>query len=192
MARKCDLRQVEPLEARKFYDRYHPQGGNGSGVHYGLYHNDRLVACMRFSFGANDRGLTHRTWTLSRFATRITVVGAASRLFQAFLRDNGNVEVKSFSDNRYFDGNMYKKLGFTLEEEIPADYQVWSPRMGLWPKSHYQRRNIPKRLFEHNVDDVFNPDTDPRSETEMTYLMGARRIFDCGKKRWVFHALTES
>jgi len=192
MARKCDLRQVEPLEARKFYDRYHPQGGNGSGVHYGLYHNDRLVACMRFSFGVNDRGLTHRTWTLSRFATRITVVGAASRLFQAFLRDNGNVEVKSFSDNRYFDGNMYKKLGFTLEEEIPADYQVWSPRMGLWPKSHYQRRNIPKRLLEHNVDDVFNPDTDPRSETEMTYLMGARRIFDCGKKRWVFHALTES
>jgi len=38
------------------------------------------------------------------------------------------------------------------------------------------------------VDEVFDPKTDPRTEAEMTYLMGARRIYDCGKKRWVWTA----
>ena len=192
MARKCALRKVDSLDARKFYDRYHPQGGNGSGIHYGLYHGELLVACMRFTFGANDRGATDRVWTLSRFATRITVVGAASRLFQAFLQEHGNVAVKSFSDNRYFDGGMYEKLGFKLEEEIPADYQVWSQKTGLWPKSHYQRKNIQKRLIEHGSTDFFDADTDPRSEAEMTYLMGARRIYDCGKKRWIYNGVASS
>jgi Zn finger protein HypA/HybF involved in hydrogenase expression len=186
MARKCELKKVDPIDARRFYDKYHPQGGNGSGVHYGLYHNNKLVACMRFSFGANDRGSSERTWTLSRFATRVTVVGAGSRLFQAFLQDVNPTEVKSFSDNRYFDGGMYERLGFKLEADLPADYQVWSQKIGLWPKSHYQRRNIPKRLIEHGIEEAYDPESDPRSEADMTYMMGARRIFDCGKKRWVY------
>jgi len=188
MARKCELRQPTLQEARAFYERYHPQGGAGSGEHYGLYWRGKLVACMRFTFGANDRGsaVANRAWTLTRYATRVSVAGGASRLFKAFLREHTPTEVKSFSDNRFFDGGMYTQLGFVLEEETPPDYQVWSPKIGLRPKAHYQRRLIPARLLEHKMDEVFDPDTDPRSESEMTYLMGARRIYDCGKKRWVW------
>jgi hypothetical protein len=102
------------------------------------------------------------------------------------LQDVNPTEVKSFSDNRYFDGGMYERLGFKLEADLPADYQVWSQKIGLWPKSHYQRRNIPKRLIEHGIEEAYDPESDPRSEADMTYMMGARRIFDCGKKRWVY------
>lgn len=192
MARKCDLRSVPIKEARTFYDRYHPQGGSGSGEHYGLYWREKLVACMRFTFGANDRGsaASGRAWTLTRYATRITVAGAASRLFKAFVREHNPSEVKSFSDNRFFDGGMYAQLGFVLEGESPPDYQVWSPKIGLRPKPHYQRRALPARLQEHGVSEPFDPDTDPRSEAEMTYLMGCRRIYDCGKKRWLWRSCT--
>jgi hypothetical protein len=188
MARKCELRDVPIKEARAFYDRYHPQGGAGNGSHYGLYWRDKLVACMRFTFGANDRGsaASGRAWTLTRYATRITVAGAASRLFKAFVREHNPQEVKSFSDNRFFDGGMYAQLGFVLEGESPPDYQVWSPKLGLRPKPHYQRRVLAARLQEHGVSEPFDPDTDARSEAEMTYLMGARRIYDCGKKRWLW------
>jgi hypothetical protein len=186
MARKCALRQVAHAEARAFYDRYHPQGGEGSGEHYGLYWKDKLVACMRFTFGANDRGGAERVWTLTRYATRVTVAGGASRLFKAFLTDRQPTEVKSFSDNRFFEGGMYQALGFRLEEELDPDYMVWSPKIGLRPKSHYQRRLLPKRLQEHGLNEVFDPETDPRSEADMTYLMGCGRIHDCGKKRWVW------
>jgi hypothetical protein len=186
MARKCKVREVSHSAARDFYDDYHPQGGEGNGVHYGLFWKGSLVACMRFTFGANDRGKTKRAWTLTRYATRVTVAGGASRLFQAFVREHTPAEVKSFSDNRFFNGGMYKALGFTLEEELGPDYMVWSPKNGLWSKNHYQRRLIPKRLVGHGVEDTFDPKTDPRTEAEMTYLMGCRRIYDCGKKRWVW------
>lgn len=186
MARKCDLRHVSNSEARSFYERYHPQGGDGYGSHYGLFWMGKLVACMRFTFGANDRGKTERMWTLSRYATRITVSGGASRLFQAFVKEHCPTEVKSFSDNRFFEGGMYEHLGFTLEQEMAPDYQVWSPKLGLRPKSHYQRRMIPKRLEEHGIQDTFDPKTDPRTEAEMTYLMRCRRLYDCGKKRWIW------
>lgn len=188
MARKCSLGKPSNAAAREFYDRYHPQGGAGGGEHYGLYWGGKLVACMRFALGHNDRGSAakNRVWTLARYATRVNVAGGASKLFTAFLKDANPQEVKSFSDNRYFDGGMYAQLGFALDEETAPDYQVWSAKLGLLPKTHYQRRVIQKRLHEHDVDANFDADTDPRTEAEMTYLMGARRIYDCGKKRWVW------
>jgi hypothetical protein len=186
MARKCTVTQVSNQEAKLFYDKYHPQGGAGSGHHYGLLWKGRMVACMRFVYGANDRGAAKRTWTLGRYATRITVVGAASRLFQAFINDHKPSEVKSFSDNRMFSGAMYEKLGFALEKDVDIDYTVWSPKLGLRPKSHYQRRTIQRRLEDHGIDDIFDHETDTRTEIEMTYLMGARRLYDCGKKRWLW------
>lgn len=187
MARKCTLDKVSFAQARAFYDRYHPQGGDGNGDHYGLFWRGKLVACMRFTFGANDRGRSQREWTLTRYATRVTVTGGASRLFQAFLEDKKPAQVKSFSDNRFFEGRMYEALGFQLEKEGMPDYTVWSPKLGLRPKSHYQRRMLPKRLKDHGVAEAFDPDNDPRTEAEMTYLMGARRLYDCGKKRWVWN-----
>lgn len=190
MARKCFLSTVPHADAKRFYDRYHPQGGEGHGEHYGLFWKGKLVACMRFTFGANDRGRSERVWTLSRYATRITVAGGASRLFKAFLLDKQPEVVKSFSDNRFFGGEMYEALGFQLDAELPPDYMVWSPRIGLRPKSHYQRRVLNKRLEEHGVAGTFDPKTDPRSEAEMTYLMGCRRMYDCGKKRWIWRVDT--
>ena len=189
MARKCELRKVTNAAARVFYDKYHPQGGDGHGEHYALFWKGKMVACMRFVVGANDRGSAkRRVWTLGRYATRVTVAGAASRLFKAFVTEHNPPVVKSFSDNRLFGGGMYEQLGFELEEEVAPDYLVWSQKIGLRPKSHYQRRHLQKRLQEHGVDDAYDHTTDPRTETEMTYLMGARRIYDCGKKRWIWHA----
>ena len=192
MARKCELRKVTTTEARPFYERYHPQGGAGHGEHYALFWKGKMVACMRFVLGANDRGAAaaNRTWTLGRYATRVTVAGAASRLFKAFLAEYNHPEVKSFSDNRFFDGGMYAQLGFVLEEDVAPDYTVWHPKLGIHPKSHYQRRQLPKRMAEVGIDEPFAPDTDPRTEREMTYLMGARRLYDCGKKRWVYNPPT--
>lgn len=186
-ARRCDLKRVGRHEAAAFFDRYHVQGGAGHGQHYGLYLRGRLLACMRFTEGANDRGVhANRTWTLSRYATRISVPGGASRLFKAFVDDNCPEIVKSFSDNRLFDGALYERLGFHKEAEIEPDYQVYHQRLGLLPKSAWQRKNIPARIRELGSKETFDPDADPRSERDMTFLLGALRLYDCGKKRWVW------
>ena len=189
MARKCEVVTVGGAEAAAFYDRHHPQGGAGWGVNYGLRYKGKLVACMRFGFGANDRGAgADRQWTLTRYATRLAVAGGASRLFAAFVADHKPDNVKSFSDSRYFTGAMYEKLGFALEEQTDPDYQVYHPKTGLLPKTAWQRKNIPARIRDIGSAEVFDPTTDPRSERDMTYLLGAQRMFDCGKKRWVWRA----
>jgi hypothetical protein len=190
MARKCEVAAVPPHEAVAFFDTYHPQGGAGWGFNYGLRYRGKLVACMRFTFGANDRGSNaDRVWTLTRYATRLPVVGGASRLFAAFVAEHKPDSVKSFSDNRYFTGGMYEKLGFTLEEETEPDYQVYHAKTGLLPKTAWQRKKIPARIRDVGSAERFDPPTDPRSERDMTYLLGARRLYDCGKKRWVWKRL---
>jgi hypothetical protein len=158
-------------------------------MHYGLYWKGKLVACMRFTRGANDRGAAKsRDWTLTRYATRVTVAGGASRLFKAFVREHNPKKVKSFSDNRYFSGDMYEQLGFVLEQETPADYTVWHQKLGLRPKSAWQRRNIPARAKELGLELDFDPVSSPETERDMTFMLGARRLYDCGKKRWVWVA----
>ena len=148
---------------------------------------------MRFTFGSNDRGArADRARTLSRYATRVSVVGGASRLFSAFVTEHKPESVKSFSDNRYFTGGMYEQLGFALEEVSAPDYQVYHPKTGLLPKTAWQRRKIPARIRDLRSDETFDPATDPRSEREMTYLLGAQRMFDCGKKRWVWRHLANT
>lgn len=189
MARKCDVEVVSTAEASAFFDRYHPQGGAGWGTHYGLRYRGKLVACMRFAFGANDRGVhASRAWTLTRYATRVSVPGGASRLFAAFVAEHRPDSVKSFSDNRYFTGGMYERLGFSLEEDGGPDYQVYHPKTGLLAKTAWQRKNIPARIRDIGAKETFDPARDPRSERDMTYLLGAQRLFDCGKKRWVWRA----
>jgi len=187
MARKCDLRRVGANEAAAFFEKYHPQGGAGYGTHYGLYHGTKLVACMRFVMGANDRGAyADRMWTLTRYATRVRVVGGASRLFAAFVAEYQPDAVKSFSDNRYFTGGMYERLGFVLEGLVRPEYQVFHPKLGLMPKASWQRSKIPALIRKLGSSETFDPATDPRSERGMTYLLGGMRLFDCGKKRWVW------
>lgn len=187
MARRCEVGRPGHAEAAQFFEAYHPQGGGGYGEHFGLYHGGKLVACMRFTFGGNDRGAhAERVWTLSRYATRVPVTGGASRLFSMFVAEHEPESVKSFSDNRYFSGAMYEQLGFALEEETDPDYQVYHPKTGLLPKTSWQRRKIPARIRDLGSTETFDPQRDPRSERDMTYLLGAQRMFDCGKKRWVW------
>ena len=148
---------------------------------------------MRFTEGANDRGANkQRVWTLTRYATRITVAGGASRLFNAFVKEMKPKVVKSFSDNRYFDGAMYALLGFTLDADTKPDYVVWHAKLGIRPKSAWQRRELPVRAAELGAGLDFDPDTDPRTERDITFLLGGRRLYDCGKKRWIWRRVDAS
>lgn len=187
MARKCEVRRVGPLSAKQFFDRHHIQGGGGFGEHYGLYYGKHLVACMRFSVGSNDRGPgANRQWTLSRYATSVSVPGGGSRLLKAFVEEFDPEVLKSFSDNRWFDGGMYEQLGFKMDEVLGPDYKVYHQRLGLQPKTSWRREKIADRIRDLGSSETYDHKTDPRSERTMTYLLGGIRLFDCGKKRWLW------
>jgi len=189
-ARECACERVPEKEARLFYDRYHLQGACVSGKHFGLRHGGQLVALMTFTHSASDRKsktVAGGYW-LTRFALAGHVPGAASRLFAAAVAGLVAQQVTTYSDSTYAHGGVYARLGFQKTADIKPDYRVYHPFYGIQHKSFWQRRNIPDRLAELNVDIVFDPATDPRTEFGMEELLGCRHVWDAGKTRWEWQA----
>lgn len=178
-------------DASSFYREHHIQGPTRRGQHYGLVRDGVLVACMTFDRGASQRGGT--AWELVRFATSAKINGAAGRLMGAFVKEERPDEIVSFSDNRYFDGAMYEKLGFERSGDLRPDYSVLTPNaLRRVHKALFKRARIPARIAEFGSSETFDPATDPRSEREMTALLKCARIYDCGKVRWLWRANTNT
>lgn len=196
-ARKCTVQQITTREAQAFLDRWHPQGKGSSRVTcFGLFHAEHgLCAVMTFAKDAyrrNPQGVTKGEhwgkYSLCRYTTSANVQGGASKLFRHVVKALELDEVDSFSSNDWFGGKLYETLGFTVVEEITPDYRVYHPKTGLRGKSTWRRTNIPARLKEIGSDIIFDPETDRRTEWMLEDEVGAKRIWDSGKIRWVWKA----
>lgn len=184
-ARKTKVVKVDSKVARQFFDTYHLQGAPVGGEFYGLKFNDELLAVMCFNRSSAGRSAhVDDAWDLARYAFSIRVVGGASKLFSAFVKDMRPTTVVSYSDNRWFDGGMYEKLGFVCEQELEPDYYVVSKdRKVRYRKEQFQLKHMPKWAAAFGVA---YEDIATMSELEATHALGCGRIYDCGKKRWVW------
>lgn len=120
-ARKLTLATVPSKQKREFINKYHISGDSGQGsIAYGLYTDTELVSVMTFG---KLRGQTHvqyeKSFELSRFVTKTgyRVVGGASRLFKSFIKDYDPDYICCYSDNDFYTGNTYDKLGFKFIDD---------------------------------------------------------------------------
>lgn len=165
----------------RFYNKNHLLGAPVRGITYGLLHGNILYSAMTFSPIQSKRGELHRegVYELTRFATKGHVVGAASRLFSAFVKAYNPSEIVSYSDNDMFGGDMYEMLGFTRASDVRYDYTtVWHGRRRH--KSYTRRANLAKLL-----GDKFDP-----SKSEMQNLLdnNIRVIFNSGRVKWLWQS----
>jgi hypothetical protein len=178
-ARKCIVKELDNNDIIKdFLNKNHIQGFVGSKYKIGLFYNGELVSIM--TFGNLRKSLNSKSeeqkYELLRFCNKLnfTVVGGASKLFKYFI-DNFKVkEVISYSDNARSDGNLYEKIGFSLQHETDINY--------YWAKNgiKYHRYNFRKdKLVKNGADNS-------KTEVEIMHDMGYYRIFDCGSKKWIF------
>jgi hypothetical protein len=108
------------------------------------------------------------------FADGVRVVGGASKLFKAlaiWAINHGYYEIVSWSDNRWSEGNVYDKMGFFLEEELPPDYSY------VKGDNRYSKQSLKKTSAEKLTG---------KTESQLRREQGYDRIWDCGKKRWVY------
>lgn len=180
-ARKCEVREVPPEQARDFHETYHIQGSRFQPkVSYGLYHAGELVACMSFDTKTSNRANPYGDglWELIRFSSKYAVAGGASKLFKRFVREKHPLKVVSFSMNHLFTGGVYERLGFRLDGNVPIDYTyVDLLDVRRLHKSNFQHSRL--RLRFTNYDESL-------TEEENCRMNGFYRIYDCGKKRWVW------
>jgi hypothetical protein len=182
-ARKCEIREISREEAKSLFDSYHIQGSNKLGVvFFGLFHENELCGAMSLGRHSRQTDASRKEITLDRlcFKDSYQVIGGSSKLFAKCLewaKNNGCKKIISFSDNRWSLGNVYLKMGFILEKEYGPDYsyvEINNPRKRLSKQSQKKDiTNCPKDLTEH----------------VWAIQRGLARIYDCGKKRWVFNII---
>lgn len=109
-ARKCQIKQLNTIEAKKFMGDNHMQGFAPAKIYYGLHHNGELVSLMSFGKSIRSKG----EWELLRFCSLsgYNAIGAASKLLKHFERINNPNSILSYANLRWSEGKLYDNLGF--------------------------------------------------------------------------------
>lgn len=176
-ARKCEVKTIDKVTGNKFYQDYHIQGKCGLSYAFaGLYYNNELVGVM--SFGRHHRDNNKNVLDRLCFKAGVSVAGGASKLFKFLLNETKITDLISWSDNRWFQGQVYEKLGFTKEIDMKPDYSyVNTNKNGVRLSKQSQKKgntNCPADM----------------TEKQWCTKRGLYRIWDCGKKRWVYDRST--
>lgn len=177
-ARQCKIIEVAPASSVDFCNKNHIQiSKQRPKVSFGLEYNGNLVGLM--SFGKHHRQ-QQEDCVLTRlcFLPGYTVIGGSSRLFRSgieWAKNQGYEKIISWSDNRWSQGNVYSKIGFTLDKEWGADYAYVPMKR---PTSRIAKQNMQKKFINCPVG---------TKEHEHALTLGFSRIWDCGKKRWIYN-----
>ncbi len=174
-ARKCDVVWETAKDVAGFLDDVHVMGAARHGEAVSLFHGGVRVASMVFSSAVAYRG--GDSIELARFASDGVVVGGASRLFSAYVAARAPETVVSYSDNRWYKGQMYAMLGFSQEAVSRPSYTVLENKRRNH-KSNYTRAKLKSRP-EYREE---------LSEREICAAAGLYRVYDCGTTRWVWRA----
>jgi len=169
--RKTQVKEISSSEARQFCEKYHLQKYASASIKYGAYYENKLLAVMTFK---RDRDSIYE---LSRYCVHpeYMLIGIAQKMFSAFLAANVHSEIYTYSDNRYFTGNLYEQLGFKYVHDTLPNYWYFNDST----VRHHRLRFTKQRLVKNGG----NPNL---TEWEIMKDNGYDRIWDCGSKKWVY------
>lgn len=136
-ARRLRLERLEKNEQfEPFFEKSHLDGHAQASFAYGLFEGNALRACASFRTNFNQE------LEVARLATdpSVSVRGAAGRLLSAV-----DGPLVSFSNNRLSNGDVYKKLGFTLVQHNRPSYWYTDGFVRVW-RWRCRRNNDPAIL----------------------------------------------
>jgi G:T-mismatch repair DNA endonuclease (very short patch repair protein) len=167
-ARNCKIVSLTKSEAEVFINKHHVQGYTSGSVRIGLQHQGSTVAVMTFG---KSRFNKKYEWELLRFCSNAVVVGGAGKLLSYFVGNFKPKNIVSYSDNRWFTGTVYDKLGFTEK----------STTVGYFYTDYNKRYNRLAFQKYKLVSEGFNA---MLSEWEIMQQRKFDRIWDCGQVCW--------
>ena len=173
-ARKCEIREISSKDSKIFLENNHIQGNIFGKYSYGLYYNGELVSLM--TFGSLRKSLGSKNvdnyYELLRFCNKLgtNVIGGASKLFNYFIREHKPLNIISYCDLRWSNGNLYNILGFKLKSvSRPNYFYVDISNKMRENRFKYRKDVLVKNGFDKN-----------KSEHEIMLERGIYRVYDCG------------
>ena len=185
-ARNCTISKLDHKTKSAFINEYHFYGDSNQGtISYGLYYNNELVSVMSFGKlrGQNKLHNNKDHYELVRFVTKdnVRIIGGASKLFKKFISEYQPVYIICYSDNDFFTGETYNKLGFKLKslgESI--DYQ-WVK--GTKALSRYEC--MANKLLE-KYDKYRNINIEGSVEDYIMHDLGYNKLYRCSNSIWEY------
>lgn len=167
----CEIKLIDHTEADKFYSANHYIGPCKPKINYGVYYNDELIACA--SFKRPTRQHIKHDWELVRMSSvpEFRIHGIWSKILRRFTYEYPCESVVSYSDNRLFNGKVYERIGFKYDGDVVSDY-YWVKGLRRFHKSALRKTKSEK--------------TTGKTESELREAQGYRKVWDLGKKRWVY------
>jgi len=178
-ARNCIIKSITDIEKDNFLNDNHLQGKDLSPIKYGLFYKNELVSVMTFGKSRFDKKVE---WEMIRYCSKLSysIIGGASKLFSYFLKNKNPNSVISYSDKRFFSGNVYINLGFKFNSNTPPNYYYISKNY----KTLYNRMGFQKHKLSKLLEN-FDPNL---TEWENMKNNGFDRIWDCGHSKWIFRS----
>lgn len=178
-ARQCKIKEISHYDSVEFLQKNHLQGYVNASVRYGLYYGDELVSIMTFGRkrGALGNHGEQAGWELYRFCNKCgwQIVGAASRLFVHFIKQQHPTAVESFSSNDISNGGVYDKLGFEKKSVVKSSYWYIDRKMNRYHRFHFRKSELVMRGAD--------PD---KTEFEIMKDFGYLKIYDSGQTKYIY------
>lgn len=176
-ARKTKLYKLDrnDHEAISFLNKYHIQGSPPISIilnHYALYYNGLIVSI--FTVGTHHRNPNEIVISRVCIKDGYRIIGGSNKIFNMIKQDYINTNIKTWSDNRWTEGNLYSYLNFKLDKETKQDYSY------VYIKGKVIRKSK-QSMTKTNINASIN-----QTEYEKALELGFDRIWDCGKKTWVY------
>ena len=175
--RKTEIKEVSPNDSRYFLVNNHIQGNVNSKIKLGLYYDNELVALMTFGSLRKSMGSTSidGSYELLRFCNKLNtnIIGGADKLLKHFIKIYNPIELISYADRRWSQGDLYNKLGFTFVHDSKPNY-------------FYVINNKRENRFKYRKSELVKIGYDSNlSERQIMLDRGINRIYDCGNKKYI-------
>lgn len=176
-ARKCIIKKVNNKEVKDFYEKNHIQGHISSSINLVLLYGDDIVSALSFS---KPRFAKKYDYEITRFANLIdtSVVGGFSKLFKYFVNNFDFDKIITYSDKRFFTGDIYVNNDFLQLEDTHPNY--------FYFHKNDLTKNSRVKFQKHRLKNLLENFDNNLTEHENMYNNKYLRIWDCGNHKFEF------
>ena len=178
--RECELVEVDYRTAKDFCNKYHLQNySRYAKINIGLTYQGSLVSLMCFG-NYRLKKAKNNQYELHRFVSKdgLSVIGGASKMFNYFVTTYKANYVLSYSDNDYFSGNVYDKLGFKcLGQVAPSYYWFKAPNIVMKREQCqvHKLKSLYPELYDENASN---------KENDIMLKLKYCKVYRSGNTKW--------